>query len=72
MEFLPECVDDGDEPDLEAFVDRMKGMKEGIYEQVHGNIKRAQKQQKEDYDRRHAKSAVSVTCMLFSGQSTPD
>ena len=49
MKFLPEVADENDEPDLEAFVDKMKDMKKGIYQQVHGNIQKAQKQQKEDY-----------------------
>ena len=66
MEFLPEVADENDEPDLEAFVDKMKDMKKGIYQQVHGNIQKAQKQQKEDYDRKHAHSTVSVS--LLKGQ----
>jgi len=70
MEFLPEGADDGDEPDLEAFADRMKVMKEDIYGQVHGNIQKVQKQQTKDYDRKHAKSAVGV--MMLNKQSTLD
>ena len=52
--------DETDEPDLEAFIDKMKDMKKGAYEQVHDNIEKAQKQQKKYYDRKkHAKSVVS-------------
>ena len=50
--------DETDEPDLEAFVDKMKDMKKGVYGQVHHNIEKAQKQQ-EYYDRKHAKAVVS-------------
>ncbi len=66
MEFLPEGAKEDDEPDVEAFVDKMKDMKKDIYGQVHGNIQKAQKQQKEDYDRKHARSAVSV--VLLNGR----
>jgi len=42
----------------------MKDMKKGVYEQVHDNTEKAQKQQKEYYDQKHAKSAVSF--ILFN------
>ena len=45
--------DQTDNPELEAFIDKMKDMKKGVYGQVHDNIEKAQKQQKEYYDRRH-------------------
>ena len=48
-----------DNPELEAFIDKMKDMKKGVYGQVHDNIEKAQKQQKEYYDQRHTKSVVS-------------
>ncbi len=63
MEFLPEGAEEDDEPDVEAFVDKMKDMKKDIYGQVNGNI---QKAQKEDYDRKHARSTVSV--VLLNGR----
>ena len=67
MKFLPEAegADENDELDLETFVNKMTDMKKNIYGQVHGNIQKAQKQQKVDYDQKHATSAVGVT--LFNG-----
>ena len=47
------------------FVNKMTDMKKNIYGQVHGNIQKAQKQQKVDCDQKHATSAVGV--MLFNG-----
>jgi len=63
MEYLPEGADEDNEPDLETFVDKMKDMKKDLYGQVHGNIERAQKTMKENYDQKHLQSAVSVTLL---------
>jgi len=60
MEYLPEGADEDDEPGLETFVDKMKDMKKDLYGQVHGNIERARKTMKENYDQKHLQSAVSV------------
>ena len=46
---MPEVADkSGDEdqtdnPELEAFIDKMKDMKKGVYGQVHDNNEKAQK-----------------------------
>ena len=50
---MPEVADktgdegETDNPELEAFIDKMKDMKKGVYGQVHDNV---EKQQKEYYD----------------------
>ena len=62
MEFLPECAEDN-EPDVEAFVDKMNDMKKGIHGQVYRNSQKAQRQQKENYDRKHACSMVSIVLL---------
>ena len=56
--------DETDESELEAFIDKMKDMKKGVNGQVHDNIQKAQKQQKEYYDRKHTKSVVSFVLLI--------
>ena len=57
---MPEGAEEDDEPDHDAFTNKMKDIKKDTYRQVHGNIQKAQKQQKENYDRKHAPSVVSA------------
>ena len=67
MEFLPEAdeANENDEPDLETYFSRMIDVKKSIFGQVHGNIQKAQNQQKVEYDRRHAIAVVGY--MWFNG-----
>ena len=60
MEFMPGGAEEDDKPDYEAITNKMKDIKKDIYRQVHRNIQKAQKQQKENYDRKHAPLVVSA------------
>ena len=60
MEFIPNGAKEYDEPDYEAFTDKMVGIKKDIHQQVHENIRKAQIQQKENHDRKHVSTVVSA------------